>query len=65
MPKFRPICILGKIVNDFASGSIGIALVGDEVTVKKIIKKDNLLILAAANPKYDDRYFTVTPLSTV
>lgn len=44
--------------NDIASGSIGIALVGDEVTVKKIIKKDNLLILAAANPKYDDRYFT-------
>ncbi len=44
--------------NDIASVSIGIALVGDEVTVKKIIKKDNLLILAAANPKYDDRYFT-------
>lgn len=44
--------------NDIASGSIGIALVGDEVTVKKIIKIDNLLILAAANPKYDDRYFT-------
>ena len=43
---------------DIPSGSIGIALVGDEVTVKKIIKKDNLLILAAANPKYDDRYFT-------
>lgn len=47
-----------KQCSDISSGSIGIAMIGDEVTVKKIIKKDNLLILAASNPKYDDRYFT-------
>ena len=47
-----------KQCSDIPSGSIGIAMIGDEVTVKKIIKKDNLLILAASNPKYDDRYFT-------
>ena len=30
----------------------------DEVTVKKIIKKPDMLILEATNPQVENRYFT-------
>lgn len=41
------------------SGTIAIVLIGgDEVTIKRVIKKENLLILEAANPNVENRYFT-------
>ncbi len=40
------------------NNQIGIVLVGDEVTIKRIIKKDDMLILEAANPSYENKYFT-------
>lgn len=40
------------------SGTIAVVLIGDEATVKKVIYKNDLLILEASNPKYDSRYFT-------
>lgn len=43
---------------DVPSGTIGIVLVGEEVTVKRIMKKADMLILEAANPLVENRYFT-------
>ena len=44
---------------DFVENNeIGIVLVGDEVTIKKVIQKDDMLILEAANPAYENKYFT-------
>ncbi len=47
-----------KSCDHLRSGSIGIVMVGEEVTIKRVIIKDDLLILEAANPAYDNRYFT-------
>lgn len=45
--------------NDVDSGQIGVVLInGDEATVKKIIKKDDMLILEASNPTVENRYFS-------
>lgn len=40
------------------SGQIGIVLVGDEVTIKKVHYKNELMILEASNPKYESRFFS-------
>lgn len=40
------------------SGSIAVVLIGDEATVKKVIYKNDLMILEASNPKYESKYFT-------
>lgn len=40
------------------SGKIAVVMVGEEVTVKKVYIKHDLLILEAANPKYEARVFT-------
>lgn len=47
-----------KSCDQLRSGSIGIVMVGEEVTIKRVIIKNDLLILEAANPAYDNRYFT-------
>lgn len=41
------------------SGSIAVILIGDEATVKKVIYKNDLMILEASNPKYESRYYTL------
>lgn len=41
-----------------SSGKIAVVMVGEEVTVKKVYIKHDLLILEAANPKYEARVFT-------
>lgn len=47
-----------KSCNDVESGQIAIVLIGDdEATVKRVIKKDHLIILEAANPNVENRYF--------
>lgn len=40
------------------SGQIAVITIGEEVTVKKVYFKKDLLILEAANPKYNTRIFT-------
>lgn len=40
------------------NGDIGVVLVGDEVTVKRVVFKKDMLILEAANPDVENRYFT-------
>lgn len=55
-----------KRCDDVASGTIAVVSVGDdEVTVKRIIKKENLLILEAANPSVTARYFTIDEVETL
>lgn len=45
--------------SDVDSGQIAIILInGDEATVKRIIKKDHMLILEATNPAYENRYYS-------
>ena len=40
------------------NGDIGVVLIGDEVTVKRVLRKDRVLILEAANPDVETRYFS-------
>lgn len=48
-----------KKCDDVPSGTIAVVLIsGEEVTVKRVIKKEELLILEAANPEVPSRYFT-------
>ena len=47
-----------KQCDDVASGSIAVVLIGEEATVKKVIKKADLLVLEAANPSVETRFFT-------
>lgn len=47
-----------KQCQEVDNGSIAIVMIGEEVTVKKVIKKTNVLILEAANPHVENRYFT-------
>ena len=42
--------------NTVASGTISVVLIGEEATVKKVIYKNDLMILEASNPKYASRY---------
>lgn len=41
------------------SGQIAIVMVGDEVTIKKVYYKNDLMILEASNPKYDSKFYTM------
>lgn len=47
-----------KKCDNVPNGTIAVVMIGEEVTVKKVIKKDNLFILEAANPNYENKYFT-------
>ena len=51
--------ILVQKTSDVQSGELGVVMInGDEATVKRIIKKESMLILEASNPKVETRYFT-------
>lgn len=48
-----------KKCNDVPSGTIAVVLINHcEVTVKKVVKKEGLLILEPANPSVDIRYYS-------
>ena len=48
-----------KACHDVTSGSIAVVLIAhEEATIKRVIKKDDFLILEAANPDVETRYFT-------
>lgn len=40
------------------NGTIGVVMIGDEVTIKRVIQKSDMLVLEAANPQVPNRYFT-------
>ena len=51
--------ILVQKTSDVQSGELGVVMInGDEATVKRVIKKESMLILEASNPKVETRYFT-------
>ncbi|WP_278452311.1 LexA family protein [Thomasclavelia spiroformis] len=41
------------------SGRIAVVMIGDEATIKKVYFKNELMILEAANPKYESKFFTM------
>ena len=48
-----------KQCNEVRSGQIAVVMVGDEATIKKVYYKNDLMILEAANPKYESKFFTM------
>jgi repressor LexA len=50
--------VLVRQCTDVDSGKIAVVLVGDEVTVKRVVKKERMMILEAANPEVQSRYLT-------
>lgn len=54
-----------KSCTDVPSGSIAVLLIGgEEVTVKKLIKKENYWVLQAANPYIEPRVYTLEQVAT-
>ncbi len=54
-----------KQCTDVPSGTIAVMLIGgDEVTVKKLIKKNGYWILQAANPDVEPRVYTLEEVAT-
>lgn len=52
-----------KKTNTVNNNEIAVVLVGEEVTIKKVIQKDEILILEAANAVYENKYFTKAEVS--
>lgn len=54
-----------KSCKDVENGDIGVVLIDDqEVTIKKVIKKEHSLILMATNPAYEPRIFSEEEILT-
>ncbi len=49
--------VLVQKCNTIESGKIAVVLIGDEVTVKRVVYKNKLMILEAENPSVENRYF--------
>ena len=54
-----------KQCNTLEQGKIGIILIGDEATIKKVYFKNNLMILEAANPKIETKYYTKEEIENI
>lgn len=54
-----------KQCQDLPNGSIGVVMIGKEATIKRVIRKEQLLILEAANPTVGTRYFTPEEIETL
>ena len=48
-----------KQCNEVMSGQIAVVMVGEEATIKKVYYKNDLMILEAANPRYESKFFTL------
>ncbi|MCH4266555.1 MAG: helix-turn-helix domain-containing protein [Solobacterium sp.] len=57
--------VLVRQTDTIESGKIGVVLVGDEVTVKRVIYKESMMILEAANPDVENRYFTAKEIRSI
>ncbi len=57
--------VLVRQCTDVDSGKIAVVLVGDEVTVKRVVKKERMMILEAANPEVQSRYFTAQEIRDI
>lgn len=45
------------------SGKIAVVMIGEEVTIKRVIYKQGLMILEASNPKVASRYFSAQEIA--
>ncbi|MDD6423385.1 MAG: S24 family peptidase [Intestinibaculum porci] len=55
-----------KSCSDVPSGTIAVCLIGgEEVTIKRVIKKEDMIILEAANPQVSARYFSALEAATL
>lgn len=55
-----------KQCSTVSSGDIAVVMIaGEEVTVKKIIKKPDMLVLEATNPQVENRYFSMQEVETL
>lgn len=51
---------------DFVNNNeIAVIIVGEEVTIKRVIQKDDILILEAANPAYKNLYFSKDEIASL
>jgi len=50
--------VLVRKTDHLASGDIGIVLVGEEVTIKRVVYKQRMMILESGNPEIENKYFT-------
>ncbi len=50
--------VLVRTTSVLESGQIGVVLIGDEVTVKRVVYKNRMMILEAASPDVENRYFS-------
>ena len=57
--------ILVRVQNDVENGRIGVVLIGDEATVKRVYKTPDGLLLKPSNPEYQPRLITGDELSQV
>ena len=54
-----------EATNDVSSGEIAVVMIDNqELTIKRVVKKANMLILEAANPSYENLYFTNEEIKT-
>lgn len=50
--------VLVRSTTHVENGKIAVVMIGDEVTVKRFLIKNRMIILEAANPDVENRYFT-------
>ena len=50
--------VLVRQCDSIASGKIAVVMIDQEVTVKRVIYKKEMMILESANPDVANRYFT-------
>ena len=51
--------------NTIESGRIAVVMIGEEVTIKKVYFKNDLMILEAANPQYESKFFTMQEVEEI
>ncbi len=57
--------VLVKKCDTIDSGKIGVVLIGDEVTVKRVVYEKSAVRLVAANPDYEDRVFGIKEIESL
>lgn len=54
-----------KQCDEVISGQIAVVMVGEEATIKKVYYKNDLMILEAANPRYESKFFTIQEIKEI
>lgn len=66
-PRFREgDTVIVRIQPDLESGEIGVVIVnGDTATIKKVIKREDGVMLVALNPNYEPKFYTNKEITTL